>query len=166
MRTSLTFGVLWALIGVMAPISLAQTDKTDKQPAVSPAAVVDSAALAKTRAAMHRTIADLIEARAADKPDQAKIKELTDRLQTLRGQSQARGPGGWQCPFGGSGLGYGPAWGGGRGPGAGPGRGFGPGYGRGAGWGPGLGAGRGGPMFVDENHDGVCDHYEALWGQK
>ena len=30
MRTSLTFGVLWALIGVMAPISLAQTDKTDK----------------------------------------------------------------------------------------------------------------------------------------
>jgi len=146
----------------------------------------DKADVAKTapsaaslRAEMHRTMAALIEARAAERPDQEKIQKLTEQVQSLRSQLQAKwpgagagGPGGWRCPWGGPGMGIGPAWGGGpgRGPGRGgpgPGRGPGAGWGagRGAGWGAGRGAGFGG-AFIDEDKDGVCDNYERLWGEK
>jgi len=84
---------------------------------------------------------------------------------------------GMNCPMGGPGMGFGRGAGGGgpgRGPGAGRGAGFGwcggrgMGMGPGAGWGFGYGAGQGGGggrgAFVDENNNGICDHYEARNG--
>jgi hypothetical protein len=78
---------------------------------------------------------------------------------------------GWSGPRGGPGMGFGngPAWlRQGKGPGRG-GNGFGPGPGAGRGMGMGLGAGwgfrygatqGGGGRFVDQDNNGICDHYE------
>jgi len=135
-------------------------------------------AAADVRARMHRTMADLIEARSAEKPDPAKIERLTKALWQLRAELQTQTPGAavnppsvWTCPWGGPGMGFGrgPAWGG-----RGPGRGWGPGYGWGAGRGPGAGRGFGpgaglglgpaGGIPVDEDRNGICDYYEARHG--
>jgi hypothetical protein len=137
----------------------------------------DAATAAELRATIHRTMAELIEARASDKPDQAKIDDLAKRVQELRGKLQATTPtaanasSGWGCPWGGPGMGCGRGWGcggQGRGPGAGRGAGFGPGAGRGQGrgFGPGagMGLGPGGGAFVDEDKDGICDNYELRHG--
>jgi uncharacterized coiled-coil protein SlyX len=139
----------------------------------------DASATADLRATIHRTMAALIEAQSAAEPNQAKIDTLTKRVQQLRGKLQAQAPAaaenqpaGWACPWGGPGMGFGrgAAWGGpGQGQGAGRGAGFGPAAGRGwggRGFGPGAGMGLapGGPAFVDEDHDGVCDYYEVRHG--
>ena len=138
---------------------------------------------ADLRAEIHGTMAALIEAQSAEEPDQAKIDRLTKKLQQLRGKLQAPAatgnqPAGWACPWGGPGRGFGrgAAWGGpgqgqgavrgtGFGPGAGCGWSFGPGGG-GRGFGPGTGIGRapGGPAFVDQDNDGLCDYYEVRHG--
>jgi hypothetical protein len=92
------------------------------------------------------------DAAPAAKTDPQALAQLRAELQELRGQMTAQWPAaagpGWRCPWGGPGMGPGPAWGGaGRGPGAaggrGPGFGPGPGFGRGPGFGPGPGFGRG-----------------------
>lgn len=69
------------------------------------------------QAKYHRLMADLIEAKAADSPDQDQIDKLTKELQALEAQPSAAGPG--------PGRGFG--WRGGRGESGGPG---GPGGGR------------------------------------
>ncbi|MBN2024730.1 MAG: hypothetical protein JW809_18270 [Pirellulales bacterium] len=131
---------------------------------------------------MHRTLADLFEARSAAEPDQARVDQLTAQVQTIRQQLWAAPPAAGGAAWGGPGRGYGrgpgygygrgpgygygrgggPAWGGGRGMGRGPawglpgqgfGRGYGPGYGYGRGPGRGMGWG-----FVDANGDGICDN--------
>ncbi len=190
MRTALTWVMSFALYGAMLSTGLAQDANTDKQPAApQPAAKPDPATSAKLRAEIHRTMAALIEAQAAEKPDAAKVKELTDQLQKLRAQRWAESPappamgrgGAWGGPRmgpgpgrGGPGKGFGPGYGrgpgfgpgpaAGRGPGygAGPGWGRGPGYGRGAGWGAGSGWGR---AFVDLDGNGICDNYERPLGK-
>ena len=142
---------------------------------------------AQLQAQMHRAVADLIEARAAEKPDEAKIEKLLDKVQYLRGklwaetgapglQTNRQGP--WNCPWGGPGVGpgYGPGKGygvrgrGGRGRGMGPGMGQGRGRGmgrgmggRGYGMGYGMATGQGRGMgrqwgYIDRNQDGICDN--------
>lgn len=129
---------------------------------------------ADLRAEIHRTLAQLIEARAAEKPDQAKVDELTGKLRQLRGEFRGQVPAGnaadgWACPRGGPGKGFGccrgcPGGGRGRGAGFGPGagRGWGGGAGGGRGLGPGGGQGRapGGAAFLDQDQDGTCDRFE------
>ena len=131
---------------------------------------------ADLRAEIHRTMALLIEARAAENPDPTQLKELTGRLWQLRGELRGQvaagadaAADGWACPWGGPGMGFGRCWGGfgggrGRGAGWGPGcgRGWGGGAGGGLGFGPGAGQGRapGGPAFVDDDEDGVCDRFQ------
>ncbi len=76
----------------------------------------------------------------------------------------------------GAGIGYGPGMGYGKGPGpsrgwgvapgAGQGGPAGPGGGQGRGLGPGMGAGRGGPWFIDQNQNGICDRWEAVRGNR
>jgi hypothetical protein len=119
------------------------------------AAKSDLPSPAKLRAEMHRTMADLIEAQSAEKPDQAKVQALTEKVAKLRGEivppanGQARA-------WGGPGRGPCGAWAGG------------PGYGRGmGGWGGGRGMGWGGGWgFVDANQNGICDRFEAATGQR
>lgn len=196
----LTVAIAMALVACIASVGVAQEAKKSKRPSdenVAPAkakAQADKLAPAKLRAKMHRTLAALIEAQSAAKPDQAKIGKLTEQLETLRKQLWAQGPAGrpgqpagWQCPWGGPGRGYGPGPGYGRGPGRGkgpgygmgPGRGYGmgPAYGRGGGpggpWGPGPGRGAGygrgfgwQRWFVDEDGDGICDNAQPVPEQK
>lgn len=186
MKHGLMIFTAWATLCAVALTGLAQDARPAKKPAAAPKAAskVDAPTPAQLRIKMHRAMAALIEAQAAAEPDAAKIKKLTKQLQSLRKKILAQAPAapyrrppGWQCPYGGPGMGYGPGWGGpGRGYGrGGPGKGYGrgPGWGRGAGygWGPGWAAGRGaglgrGRAFVDEDRDGVCDNYQSLWGEK
>jgi hypothetical protein len=196
---AITFGLLWAL-GSNGLAEDANTAPKAAQAARTPKP--DTPTPAQLQARLHRTMAALIEAQSAENPDPEKVKQLTDDLQSvqarIRSQAPATpyvGPGMGTRPWGGPGLGYGPAWGGpGRGPwrgspgmgygrgagrGVGPGWGRAPGYGRGAGWGRGTGYGRGagwapglgrglarGWAFVDEDRDGVCDNFERIWGQQ
>jgi len=124
---------------------------------------------AELRAEIHRTMAALIEAQAAEEPNSVQIAELTKSLSQLRGKLRSQNPAtvgnpaaGWGCPWGGPGRGPGM----GRGAGFGPGRGWGGGPvgGRGMGPGAGLGLGAGSGAFVDEDHDGICDYYELRHG--
>jgi hypothetical protein len=170
--------VLWC--GLVS-LGMAEDKKANQSPDDKNAETrTDTAANATLRAEIHRTMAALIEAQAAEKPDQAKIGELTKKLQQLRAKlwaPSAVGAGnpsaGWVCPGGGPGMGWGrgAGWGGpGRGPGMGRGAGFGPGAGRGwgggRGFGPGAGQGLapGGGVFVDEDQDGICDTFELRHG--
>jgi hypothetical protein len=171
--------MVWVLLAGWVSTGWAQAPSAEKATDKAAATKVDTAPAAQTRAELHRTMAELIEAQAAAQPDQAKIKALTDKLQELRGKiggpaaNVPRGPmAGGRGPWGGPGMG--------AGMGRGPGRGMGPGYGRGPGWGrgPGGGAGRGGwgpgpgfgagrgPGFVDADRDGVCDNFERAWGHR
>jgi len=103
--------------------------------------------VAAVKANIHRTMAALATAEAAEKPDEAKIRELKQQLQTLQAKLQC--PRGadftGQCPMGGPGRGqgYGLGRGMGRGMGMGQGRGMGMGQGRGMGMGQGRGMGMG-----------------------
>jgi len=163
MRYLLRFLTIAALGCGLASIGWTEDAAANKTPETKKVeATVDTTPRAELLAAMHRTMADLIEARAAKQPDQAKIDALTKKLQELRGkirsQRLAAAPDvtvEWNCPWGGPGLGYGrvDVRRGGRG--MGPGRGFGVGVG--------LGAGRG--VFVDLDNDGFCDYYELRHGQ-
>lgn len=192
MRSTAVSGVMF-LAGVLvvagwvaaAPAPAQQSDAKAATPTPAQTAV-------QLRARMHKAIAELLEARAADKPDPQKIQALTEQVQKLRAELAGLAPEttwapGWRCPWGGPGrgAGFGPggAWGP-RGPGFGPGAGrggFGPGPGRGYGVGPGrgaavgpgygrgagLGAGAGwGPQFIDANRDGVCDRYQLRRAQQ
>ncbi len=169
LRCVVAVAVLWGVtaIGVAAEPA---PKKADSKPAASKS---EAPTPAQLRVRMHRTLAALIEAQSADKPDQAKIDKLTKQLGNLRGKIWAGRPGAGQCPWGGPRMGQGrggPGKGYGRGPG-GPGKGYGrggrgygpgPGYGRGAGYGgPGNGYGRGMGRqwgFVDKDQDGTCDN--------
>ncbi len=156
-----------------AQAAAAETKQADAKPAAQTAAKTP----AQLRAEMHRTLAALFEAQAAEKVDPEKVKALTGQLQTIRGEMAAQFPtapanaAGRGCPWGGPGYGRGPGWGGpGYGRGAGGGYGWGRGYGRG-GWGGGPGYGRGmgwgaGPAFVDADQDGVCDNFELRTGRQ
>jgi hypothetical protein len=165
---------------------LASLGLAEDQPAAKPAAdkkveaKAGGSAIADLRARIHRTMADLIEAQSAEKPDPARIESLTKELRQLRARLQSQAPvaaadppRAWTCPWGGPGMGFGRGAGwGGRGPGAGPGRGAGygagagrgPGAGRGFGPGAGLGLGPAGGPLVDEDNDGICDYYEIRHG--
>ena len=145
MRRKPTLIIALTLVWAVAASGLAQDTTTP--PADKPAAeAADTLGPAQLRAEMHRTMAALLEARAAPEPDQEKIEELGRQLVALRAKIRAHGPGAFgmgQCPWGGPMLGYGQGRGGmgnryGRG---------GPGYGRGpaAGRGPALGPAWGGP---------------------
>jgi len=81
--------------------------------------------LAALRANIHRTMAALATAEAAEKPDEAKIKQLKQQLQTLQAKLECpRGADSTgQCPMGGPGRGQGQGYGLGRGMGMGQGRG-------------------------------------------
>jgi hypothetical protein len=155
----------------LVSVGMAEDKKASKSPEGKKVETQASApAQADVRAEMHRTMAALIEAQAAEKPDPAKIDRLAKELQqmraTLRAQSAAGAgnpAGAWRCPWGGPGMGCGrgAGWGGpGRGPGAGRGWGGGHGFGPGAG----LGLAPGGAAFVDEDNDGICDQFELRHG--
>jgi hypothetical protein len=172
-------GILWAQMASAADqVTAAAPAEKAAAPdakAAAPAAKVAAPSLksvAPLRAELHRTVALLIEAEAADKPDAAKVKELRDKIDAIRVKirselgAPAFGPPN-DRPAGMRGRG-GPGPGPGMGPG--PGRGgFGRGanremgYGRGAGWGPHMGAGWG-AAYIDEDEDGVCDRYERIHG--
>jgi hypothetical protein len=170
MRHVLTFVAMAAFWCSLVSLGLAEDKKASKSPDNRKVETkADTSANADLRAKIHRTMADLIEAQSAEKPDAAKVKELTAKVQELQSKILADGPQaagpdaaapggpGWRSPWGGLGLGPGPGWGGrgwggpavgwgrgpgaGRGPGWGAGRGYGPG--RGAGWGAGMGVGPG-----------------------
>lgn len=111
--------------------------------AKAPATPLTPAATAQLRAKVHRTIAALVEAQAAEKPNEAKIRQLRQQLQTM--QTKLQCPQGadfaGQCPMGGMGRGQGMGYGRGRGMGMGMGQGQ--CYGQGQGQGRGMGMGQG-----------------------
>lgn len=163
MRYKMLSGWVLALLAGACCVLASETAKPDAKP--NPAAL---------RVEWHRTMAALVEAQSAEKPDPARIRELRTKLDQLRAQAAQSGA----VPVG-LGLRAGPGWGAGRCWAAGPTRGmgwgraggpgpcgglgaaWGPGFGRGAGWGAAAGWGRG---FVDENQNGICDNYERLRG--
>ncbi len=116
----------------------------------------DAKAFAKLQAKSHRIMAKIVEAEAADSPNQTKIEKLYADLAKVRTEMQAYGRAAAWGPRGGAGRygGPGAGWRRGGGPGAGWRRGGGPGWGRGnraarggrggAGWGRGRGAAWGG----------------------
>jgi len=164
--TLLTMAAFWCSL---VSLGLAEDAKATQLPDDKKVeAKANATANAELRATIHRTMADLIEAQATEKPDQAKIDALSKKLQQLREKLHAQAPAvvgnvptGWVCPWGGPGMGFGrgAAWGG-----PGRGRGYGGGAGRGFGPGAGLGLGVGGPAFVDNDNDGICDNYELRHG--
>jgi hypothetical protein len=141
MKRLIPVTTLAVVCGVTA-LGLAWQAKAAEPPSETQAAATDAKAdtdgpaLAHLRATIHRTMADLIEARAAEKPDQERIQQLTERLQQLRRELRAERA----AADGGPAMGFGP--GPGRGASMGPGRGLAMGPGRGPGLGPDLGPGR------------------------
>lgn len=165
MASNWTMVTTLAMLLAFGSAALAADDqaKQDKAPAEAQATkTAEQPTAAQLRARLHRTMAALVEARAADNPDPERIDQLAKRARSLRRQILALGSEAdfdAICPWGGPGLGRGPGWGG-RGAGYGWGRGYGrgPGYGRGAGWG--MERGYPGRGFIDLDGDGVCDRYE------
>ncbi len=182
MRHVLTVVMMAVLSCGLVSLGMAEDKKANKSPEDKKVDTHASApAQADLRAEIHRTMADLIEAQAAEKPDRAKTDRLAKELQQLRAKLWAQSAAGagnpassGRCPWGGPGMGWGrgAGWGGpGRGPGASRGPGFGlgggaewGGGGRGFGPGAGLGLAPGGAAFVDEDKDGICDHFELRHG--
>jgi hypothetical protein len=169
MKTITTLLTAALILGASA--LMAQDATQASQPAAKEADQTPAAAPLAVRAEMHRAMAALLEARAADKPDPAEIARLSKQVQTLREQIAAQSPGprmGYAQGGPGRGYGRGAGYGPGRGRGYGPGwggRGYGRGYGGGygGGFGPGMGQGLGAgvsPWFIDENGDGICDRYQ------
>lgn len=158
MRRLLTIVTTAAVWAGLASFGLA--DEPAAKPADNKNVQTQVSDTAAQRVEYHRTMAALIEARTAEKPDQAKIDELNGKLQRIRNQlAPQNAEGFWGCPRRGPGYGYG--YGGGYGRGWG-----GRGAGRGQGFGPGAGQGRapGGPAFVDKDNNGVCDYFEQRNG--
>ena len=176
MRCVLTIVMMAALWGGLVSSGMAEDLKATKSPDNKVEGRAGTSGNAELRAEIHRTLAALIEAQSAEKPDQAKVDELTKKLQQLRGKLRSQNAAAvgnataaWGCPWGGPGYGRGAGWGrGGKGAGFGPGggRGWGGGGGYGQGFGPGGGEGRahGGAAFVDKDNDGICDYYELRQG--
>ena len=93
---------------------MAEDPKATKSPDNKVEGRADTSGNSELRAEIHRTLAALIEAQSAEKPDQAKVDELTKRLQQLRGKLRSQNatavgdaPAAWGCPWGGPGPGYG-----------------------------------------------------------
>jgi hypothetical protein len=160
MKTCWKTVLLVAMVGATGSVALAGETK-GKQAAgtatESAAAKAGALTPAQLRARMLRVEAALLEAQAAEAPDAQKVDKLRKQLQALRAKLSARAPaapfggrGAGICPWGGPGLGLGPAWGGPR-------RGLGGGWGGGVGWGRGCG-------YVDADNDGICDYFEARHG--
>lgn len=142
MRCTLSLLMAGVVLLAAASIGWAQDTSTDKK--------ADVPTLVELRVQMHQTVAALIEARAAKKPDVAKIEKLADQVQAIRQQMWAQGTAqGWQpvgprgsrsvqqCPMGGPRMGRGP------GPANRQGQGYGQRYGQGRGYGQGQGYGQG-----------------------
>lgn len=152
---------VWLAIMVITGVAYSCVAEETVPAETGMAADAPPADAAAIRAEMHRTMAALIEAQAAEEPDQEQIAELSEKLGTLRTELWQTGPRavpgeprpGWQCPWApdargwpcprwGHGPGYG--FGAGHRRGRGPQRGYGPGagwgYGPGPGYGPGVGA--------------------------
>jgi len=169
MRHVLTLLTMAAFCCNLVSLGLAEDTKATPSPDDKKVeAKANATANAELRATIHRTMADLIEAQSAEKPDPAKINAISKKLQQLREKLQAQAPAvvgnapaGLVCPWGGPGMGFGrgSAWGG-----PGRGRGYGGGAGRGFGPGPRSDLGVGGPAFVDSDNDGICDNYELRHG--
>jgi len=153
-----TLMVALALMWGVATAGLAQDTQAD-QPAADESVTAAAPTAAELQAKIHRTVAALIEARSAEKPDPEKIEKLTQQLQEIRRQAYGRTPaagvppfGAWQCPWGGPGMGFGrgrgmgPGMGAGRGPAAGPGNRAWMGRGGRGGRGPAMGPGNRGRM--------------------
>ena len=144
MRTLLTTLTAVVILCGMALTVRAEDDDRAKSPGDEKRidAKAQWIACAKLRIKMHRTLADLIEARIAPEPNKAKIEVLEKELQQVRKELHEQRPsrrGGPGCPWGEPGMG--PNRGYGR-----PGPGMGPGpkgdRGRGQNMGPGRGYGR------------------------
>ena len=111
MRHVLTVVTMAALWCGLVSLGMAEDKKASKSPEGKKVETQASTpAQADVRAEMHRTMAALIEAQAAEKPDRAKIDQLAKKLQqmraTLRAQSAAGAgnpAGAWRCPWGGLG---------------------------------------------------------------
>jgi hypothetical protein len=165
MRKVLLYSLAITVWGAILAIGWAEETKAVKPAETAKVETKTMIANAALRAEIHRTIADLIEAQAAEKPDVAKVEALTKKIQDLRGklfaavaQPQGACPCCQTCCLG-TGCGFACC---GVGRGCGMGRGPGMGWGGGRGFGPGAGRGLGaGPAAVDADHDGVCDRYEA-----
>ncbi len=152
-----TVTLIWAvaLDGLARQTKAAQPPSEKQAAATKVKAQADRPTPAQLQAKIHRSMAALVEAQSAKKPNPEKVKKLTQQLQNLRQQTWGQtaavrgGPvGPWQCPWGGPGMGFG--YGRGAGPAMGPGRGRGMRAGRGPAMGPGrgrgMGAGRGPAM--------------------
>ncbi len=161
MKVALTLATTLALFYSAAAVALAEDAKASKSPGELQAdAKIETPTPAQLRVQMHRTMAELIEARSAKTPNEAEIAKLAGELRTLRQKIWAQGP---AQPVGPPAFGQRPM--------GGPGRGFarGRGYGRGGGYGRGRGYGRGYGRqwsFVDQDRDGVCDNYQRAWGNQ
>lgn len=119
--------------------ALVAEERAAAGPQTSPPQVAASDWLAQ-RAEWHAVMSEWLAERAKPNADPARLAELQTKLQSLRpipGTAPVWQPG--LCPWGGPGLGMGPAFG--RGPG---GPGYGPAYGRGRGRGMGYGPAAGG----------------------
>ncbi|MFZ5833241.1 MAG: hypothetical protein ACOY3P_24395 [Planctomycetota bacterium] len=173
----LAAGVMWGA----APLRAAEKETKAGSPEAKATTKVDD--VAALQAKIHRRMAALIEAQAADEPDRGRAQQLTKELDQLRSRlrdaaaaasTDTQTPAAaWRCPFGGPGP-MGPAagmrGGRGRGVGAGYGAGLGPRGGQGYGRGPGMGRGAGraagagwGRAFIDLDGNGLCDRYEGHW---
>ena len=178
MRHLLIIVTTAALYGGLVSFGMAEEQKVVAPANPNQEGRSQKATNADLRVEIRRTMAALIEARSAEKPDPAEVDQLTQKLQELRGKLRSQNPaaaggatGRWGGPGMGLGYGRGCGWGGGgRGPGGGMGpgacRGWGGGAGAGRGFGPraGQGLAPGGPAFVDQNNDGICDRYELRNG--
>ena len=152
MRHVLTLLAVAAVVGGASVLWAEDAAPTTPSDAKKVEAKADAPTPAQLRAQMHRTLADLIEARNAEKPDPARIDKLTKELEQLRAQIVA------QRAAVRVDVGYGGGYG--RGYGRGFGCGYGRGFGRGPGWGVNVTVGRG-LGFIDENHNGICDNLET-----
>jgi hypothetical protein len=146
MRTAWIALLSSALLGLTCSPAAAQpASKPNQSPG---AAQIDAAKAAQLRTQIHQTMSALSEAQNARRPDQAKLKQLNDKLAALRAELWAGAPRGQQqaagCPWGGGGKGpCGMGMGMGRGPGGGQGMGMGMGFGPGPKAGPNAGMGQG-----------------------
>ena len=117
MNTKWTRTLVLVAVASMTSVTWAQTPPAEKSPPKPAASQADAATVAPLRAELHRTIADLIEARVASPSEPARVQELTTKAEELRAKLAATVPGtGARGP-----MGAGRGWGGtGMGPGMGP----------------------------------------------
>ena len=91
MRRVITILTMAAVWGGLSLFGMAADPNANKPPeAVKVETRTAASVNAGLRAEIHRTMAALIEAQAAEKPDPAQIEKLTQQLQDLRGKLQAQ----------------------------------------------------------------------------